>query len=135
MEKAGGEFARRLIDAGTLGGAFIALSGELGAGKTTFCRGFIRACGHRGSVKSPTYTLLEEYVVVQGRICHLDLYRLVDPDELEFIGFRELPGKDTTLLIEWIERAPILQKLVTSHVVLTHNNAESRWLSIESAAS
>jgi len=134
MEQAGADFARCLIDTGKLGGAFIALSGELGSGKTTFCRGFISECGHLGSVKSPTYTLLEHYSLEHRQIYHLDLYRLADPDELEFIGFRELPGDHTTLLVEWIERVPALQDMVTSHVNLAHNDADSRMLSVQTGS-
>ncbi len=99
-EALGARLAARLAPGTTLW-----LRGELGAGKTTLVRGFLRARGHRGAVKSPTYTLVESYPLADGTtVHHLDLYRLGDPGELEWLGLRDLLTADSICLIEWPER-------------------------------
>ncbi len=96
-------FGRRL--AGVLRpGLVVSLEGPLGAGKTTLVRGVLRGLGHRGVVRSPTYALVESYVLGAWRISHFDLYRLADPEELELIGLRDFLDEGAVLFVEWPER-------------------------------
>lgn len=81
----------------------IHLQGNLGAGKTTLTRGFLAALGYSGRVKSPTYSLLEVYNLKDLQIIHLDLYRIMHPDELEHLGLRDLITEHTIAIVEWPE--------------------------------
>src|SRR5579864_2247906 len=84
--------------------AVLNLCGELGSGKTTFARGFLRALGVSGPVRSPSYTLIDAYPVAGLTLLHVDLYRLRDPGELENLGLREWARPGHVWLIEWPEK-------------------------------
>ena len=86
-------------------GTVITLQGELGTGKTTLVRGALHACGVSGAVRSPTYTLVEFYPLQKMSIAHFDLYRLSDPEELEYLGYRDYLNPQTLCFIEWPEQA------------------------------
>jgi tRNA threonylcarbamoyladenosine biosynthesis protein TsaE len=103
-EAALGAIATRLA-ASVPGGGVIHLRGELGAGKTTFARALLAALGVGARIKSPTYSLIESYSVRDLAVHHLDLYRIADPGELEWLGLADLTDGPHLLLVEWPERA------------------------------
>jgi tRNA threonylcarbamoyladenosine biosynthesis protein TsaE len=96
----------QLLGAAPVRGApcrIVTLSGDLGAGKSTFARGALRALGVKGAIKSPSYTLLETYPLAAVTVVHLDLYRLKDPSELEFLGLADYHRGGHLWLVEWPE--------------------------------
>ena len=116
------------------------LAGDLGAGKTTLTRYWLQALGHKGAVKSPTYTLVEPYSITQDNgttkpIYHADLYRLQDPEELSFIGFDEyLDEPNALVIIEWASRANSYLPQPTVFIDMTQSDSnddkESRQITI-----
>ena len=98
------------------------LSGELGAGKSVLARSIIRALGHDGAVKSPTYTLVEQYETAGWNIAHLDLYRLNDPEELHFLGFDDIVANSDLLIIEWPNKGEGLLPNVTVAVTIKYSS-------------
>jgi len=100
-------------------GLTVLLVGELGAGKSTFARGLIRAMGHKGPVPSPTYTMVEPYHLSSGIVYHVDLYRVSSEEELRFLGWNELD--DGLRLVEWPDRAPELANSADIRITLSYD--------------
>ncbi len=117
------------------GALVIHLQGDLGAGKTTLARGLLQALGVTGHVRSPTYTLVEPYELPGRTLAHLDLYRLADPEELEWLGLRDLMAEEAVLLIEWPERGQGFLPPADLRVAIEHAGDGRRlWLRAGSPA-
>jgi tRNA threonylcarbamoyladenosine biosynthesis protein TsaE len=126
LVQAAAEMARRWLRV-EHGPLLVALRGDLGSGKTTWVRAALRGLGYEGRVPSPTYTLLEQYLVADRTIVHLDLYRLSGEHDLENLGLRDwLADPGTWVLIEWPERAPALAARCDLILDLTITEAQGR---------
>jgi tRNA threonylcarbamoyladenosine biosynthesis protein TsaE len=111
--------------------AVVFLEGDLGAGKTTLVRGVLRGLGWGGNVKSPTYTIVEPYELDEVNLYHFDLYRLADPEELEYLGLREMLGHGM-LFFEWPERGEGFLPQPDCVIRIAHKQ-QGRALTIETA--
>ena len=113
----------------------IFLRGQLGAGKTTLVRGFLQSAGHFGTVKSPTFTLVEPYLLKEFEVFHFDLYRLVDAEELMWIGIEDYLAQQAICFIEWAEQgAGILPEPDMIIELEIHNNQRFAKLHLISAS-
>jgi len=129
MQQLGAELASELT-----GNTLIMLDGELGVGKSVLVRALIHALGYAGRVKSPTYTLIESYEIEANqtgitRIAHLDLYRLADPEELEYLGFDDVLDNHQLVLIEWPEKA--LERLPAAQINIRISYADNHSRCVE----
>ena len=112
--------------------AYIAMRGEMGVGKTVFTRGFVSHFGH-ANVKSPTYTIVNEYKPGGTRVYHFDLYRIEDGDDLESIGYHEYVESNAYSIVEWSERVPeyIPEDAITVTISRVSEDESARDIDIE----
>lgn len=122
-EALGRALSQPLADASEAGAIVVHLEGPLGAGKTTLARGLLRGLGHDGRVRSPTFTLLEPYELAQCGLIHLDLYRLADPGELDYLGLVDMLAPRTVVLVEWAERGGDRLPRADLHIRIDYDGA------------
>ena len=128
-QKMAAEFAKTLK-----GGEFVSLIGDLGAGKTTFTRGLVEALGGSVRVKSPTFTVMNEYPVNYGnikRVVHIDFYRFNDPSEISALSLEDERRPDTVILAEWPNMLESVEFQETIRIVIDHVKGDERHISIE----
>lgn len=123
-EAIGAALARVLADRAGV----VFLEGDLGAGKTTLARGFLRALGVTGTVRSPTYTLMEPYDLGARTVVHMDLYRLRDPEELWGLGLDSYSPDRDLWLVEWPEKGALLLPAPILHIGMQHAGASRRLM-------
>lgn len=134
MQSLGKELARCLPK-----GTLVTLSGELGAGKSVLVRSIIHALGYTGRVKSPTYTLIETYELAHPsdgriqRIAHLDLYRLQDPAELDYLGFEDVIDENDLVLIEWPQLGGDRVPTADLHMIISYADEDQRHVACQSS--
>lgn len=118
------------------GGECLVLYGDLGAGKTTFTQGLVAALGSSARVKSPTFTVMNEYPVTNHptirRVAHCDLYRFTRPEELGALELDEYRTQDTVLIAEWPNAIAGLDWHADIVVTLSHNSDRTRTITVES---
>jgi len=112
----------------------IYLNADMGMGKTTLCKSIIAGLGSTQTVTSPTYNLIQEYEVSQGVVYHMDLYRLNDPEELEFLALPDLWASQSVFLIEWPQKGlGFLQKPTHQITINKINESEARKITFDSS--
>ncbi len=126
MEAFGGKLAHACPS-----GSILHLNGELGVGKTTLVRGFLRALGHIGKVKSPTYTIVEPYQIDGHIIYHFDFYRLGDPEELDYLGIRDYLENNAICLIEWPEKGGTFTPPPDVQIQIVYQHTDTRFLELK----
>lgn len=120
MEALGAEISQQITN-NMKSTAIVYLHGDLGAGKTTLVRGALHALGYQGLVKSPTFTLVETYSINSLEVYHFDLYRVSDPEELDFIGIREFCCHGSICFIEWPELGKPMVPAATLEIHITYH--------------
>jgi tRNA threonylcarbamoyladenosine biosynthesis protein TsaE len=123
-------FARRLAEHPAIADAFIALHGDLGAGKTTLVRHLLRALGAQGRIKSPTYAVVEPYELPTLAAWHFDFYRFDDPREWEDAGFRDVFAGPGLKLAEWPEKAAAVLPVADLDIHIAVTDDEQRQVTL-----